>query len=192
MIKRSNVLASNPVKIDDFKRTTSSLAEAVKVKEGTFAAQMREASRIYKREDINNMNLTKIKPAGVQAIMEVEDMIANETNKGEDLSHYFTAENEELKVTVGLNNMPSFGNEEEKELIKNSPPSHDTPNYLENGTSSQDGNNRYSNIMGDSKGFMNKSYALRKESVTTTQEEGKNGSSNRGHLDNIAEEKQDF
>jgi hypothetical protein len=189
MIKRSNVLASNPVKIDDFKRTTSSLAEAVKVKEGTFAAQMRQASRAYKRDDINKMNLP---PAGVQAIMEVEDMIVNETNKGEDLSHYFTAENEELKVTVGLNNMPSYGNEEEKELIKNSPPSHDTPNYLENGTSSQDGNNRYSNIMGDSKGFMNKSYALRKESVTTTQEEGKNGSSNRGQLDNIAEEKQDI
>jgi hypothetical protein len=168
MIKRSNVLASNPVKIDDFKRTTSSLAEAVKVKEGTFAAQMRQASRAYKREDVNKMNLPTNKPAGVQAIMEVEDMIANETTKGENHSHYFTAENEELKVTVGLNNMPSYGNEEEKEHLKNSPPSHDTPNYLENGTSSQDGNNRYSNIMGESKGFMNKSYALRKESVTTT------------------------
>ena len=102
--------------------------------------------------------------------MEVEDIMVNETSKGEDRSHYFTAENEELKVPVGPNNMPSFGNEEDKEPIKNSPPSHDTPNYLENaaGNSSQDGNHRYSNIMADSKVFMNKSYALRKESATTT------------------------
>ena len=35
---------------------------------------------------------------------------------------------------------------------------------------------------------MDKSYALRKESAATTQEDGKPGSSNRGHLDNIAEE----
>ena len=43
--------------------------------------------------------------------------------------------------------------------------------------------------MADSKVFMNKSYALRKESANTTQEGGKPGSSNRGgHLDNIAEE----
>ena len=104
MIKRSNLLASNPVKIDDFKRTTSTLAEAVKVKEGAFASQMRQASRVYKRENFINMNLPPTKPAGVQAIMEVEDMIVHETTKGEDCSHYFTAENEELKVPLGLNN----------------------------------------------------------------------------------------
>ena len=37
MIKKSDILASNPLKIDDFKKTTSILAEAVKVKEGAFA-----------------------------------------------------------------------------------------------------------------------------------------------------------
>ena len=41
MIKRSNLLASNPVKIDDFKRNTFNLAEAVKVSEDAYAAQMR-------------------------------------------------------------------------------------------------------------------------------------------------------
>ena len=188
MIKRSNLLASNPVKIDDFKRNTFNLAEAVKVSEDAYAAQMRQASRVYKREEFNKLEQPKIKAAGFQAIMEVEDMIVNEGSKGEDRSHYFTAENEELKVFGGPSNMPSFGNEEEKEPIKNSPPSHDTPNYLENGISSQDPNQRYSNIMRDSKIFMDKSYALRKESAATTQEDGKPGSSNRGHLYNIAEE----
>jgi len=188
MIKRSNLLASNPVKIDDFKRNTFNLAEAVKVSEDAYAAQMRQASRVYKREEFNKLEQPKIKAAGFQAIMEVEDMIVNEGSKGEDRSHYFTAENEELKVFGGPSNMPSFGNEEEKEPIKNSPPSNDTPNYLDNGTSSQDANQRYSNIMRDSKVFMDKSYALRKESAATTQEDGKPGSSNRGHLDNIAEE----
>jgi hypothetical protein len=58
MVKLSDIKVSNPLKIDDFRRTTSSLAEAVKVKEGTFAESMRQASRAFNREEIKNMNLT--------------------------------------------------------------------------------------------------------------------------------------
>lgn len=36
MIKRSDIKVSNPLIINDFKRTTSNLAEGVKVKEGAF------------------------------------------------------------------------------------------------------------------------------------------------------------
>ena len=52
MIKRSDIRVSNPLKIDDFKRATSNLGEGLIVKEGAFAEQMREASRVFKRQDI--------------------------------------------------------------------------------------------------------------------------------------------
>ena len=71
--------------------------------------------------------------------MEVEDMIVNETSNGADRTNYYTAENEEMKEPIGPSGqliMPSFGSEEIKESIKNSPPSHDNPNYLENAAGS--------------------------------------------------------
>jgi len=37
MIKRSDILVSNPLKINDFKRATSNLGEGMIVKEGAFA-----------------------------------------------------------------------------------------------------------------------------------------------------------
>jgi len=122
----------------------------------------------------------------MQTIMEVEDMIVNETTGGkDDRTNYFTAENEELKGP-----MPPFMQAEESKdsILKNTPGSNDMPNYLENvaGNSSQDPN-RYSNVIN---GIMHKSYTQRKESGVTTQDGGKPGSSSNGHLENIAEENQ--
>lgn len=44
MVKRSDIKASNLLKIEDFKKKTSKLAEAVKVKEGAYEHSMRQAS----------------------------------------------------------------------------------------------------------------------------------------------------
>jgi len=67
--------------------------------------------------------------------------------------------------------------------LKNSPPSNDSPNYLEKaaGNSSKD-NHRFSNAMD---GNMHKSYAIGKESGEGSKPE----SSNKGnHLENIIED----
>jgi hypothetical protein len=142
---------------------------------------MRQASKVYKRQEILDLELPT-KPS-MQAIMEVEDMMAVDQSQEERKSNYFTAENEESKVPIAV---PLLSQEDSKESLKNSPPSNENNNFLENaaGNSSQDGH-RFSHAIGAN---MHKSYTLRKESGANTLDGGKPGSSNKGHLDNIAEE----
>jgi hypothetical protein len=78
LIKQSDIRVSNPLKINDFKKSTSNLAEGVKVKEGAFAESMRQASRAFKRKEILDLKLNS-KPS-MQAIMEVEDMMVGEVS----------------------------------------------------------------------------------------------------------------
>lgn len=150
---------------------------------------MRQASRAFKRQEILDMNLpTQIKPS-MQAIMEVEDMIGETSLDQKNRTHYYSATAEEGKEPLDEPRlMPVFSQaENSKESLKNSPPSNDSPNYLEKaaGNSSKD-NHRFSNAMDTNN--MHKSYAIRKESGVTTQDGGKPNSSNQGQLDNIIEE----
>jgi hypothetical protein len=54
MVKMSDIKASNPLKIEDLKKTNSKQGDGTTtlVKEGAFAASMRHASQAFKREEI--------------------------------------------------------------------------------------------------------------------------------------------
>jgi hypothetical protein len=72
--------------------------------------------------------------------------------------------------------------------LKNSPPSHDTPNYL-HGEGSQYKDNRFSNIVAETKNMMHTSYGMRKESEAANFETGKPNSHGHGQFGNIVDEK---